>query len=43
MITSCASPYFRVTFGNGKVMLLRGHVLAPLIRWRDEDFYDLSL
>jgi hypothetical protein len=34
-ITSFTSPYFRVTFDNGKVKSFRGHVLAPLICWRD--------
>ena len=42
-ITSFAPPYFRVTFDNGKVKSLRGHVLAQLICWRDKNFYDLSL
>jgi hypothetical protein len=39
-ITSFASPFFHVTFDNGTVKKFRGHVLAPLIRYRDDDFYD---
>ena len=41
-ITSFASPFFHVTFDDGNVKALRGHALAPLIRYRDEDFYDPS-
>ena len=43
VITSFAAPHFRVTLDNGKVKSFRGHVLAPLICWRDKDFYDLSI